>query len=86
MQENTYHTPDLRERVEQALQSLRPYLQSDGGDVRLVQITENFVVELELLGACGSCSMSSMTMKAGIEQAIKKAAPEIVSVEAVMTA
>lgn len=86
MQENTYHTPDLREKVEQALQSLRPYLQSDGGDIRLVQITENFVVELELLGACGSCSMSSMTMKAGIEQAIKKAAPEIVSVEAVMTA
>jgi hypothetical protein len=86
MQENTYHTQDLRERVEQALQSLRPYLQSDGGDVRLVQITDAFVVELELLGACGSCSMSSMTMKAGIEQAIKKAAPEIVSVEAVMTA
>ena len=73
----------LRKKIEAALDSIRPYLQSDGGDVRLVNINEDLSVELELLGACETCTMSNMTMKAGIEEAIKKVAPEVVSVRAV---
>ena len=73
----------LRKKIEAALDSIRPYLQSDGGDVRLVNINEDLSVELELLGACETCTMSNMTMKAGIEEAIKKVALEVVSVRAV---
>ncbi|RMG19589.1 MAG: NifU family protein [Bacteroidetes bacterium] len=74
---------ELRVKIEDALDSIREYLQSDGGDVRLHQIRDDMVVELELLGNCEACSMSTMTMKAGLEQVIKRAAPEIVSVEAI---
>ena len=73
----------LEKRIEEALNTIRPYLQSDGGDVKLVNITDDFSVQLELTGACGDCSMSHMTLKAGIEQALKKAIPEINRVEAV---
>jgi Fe-S cluster biogenesis protein NfuA len=73
----------LEKRIEEALDTIRPYLQSDGGDVKLVNITHDFSVQLELTGACGDCSMSHMTLKAGIEQALKKAIPEINRVEAV---
>ena len=71
------------EKVEIALAAIRPYLEADGGDVRIVDISPERVVKLELLGACGSCPMSSMTMKAGVEEAIKRAVPDIVSVEAI---
>lgn len=74
---------DLTEKVEGALEQMRPYLQADGGDVSLIEITDDKIVKLELLGACKSCSMSVMTLKAGIEEAIKRAAPEIRGVEAV---
>lgn len=74
---------DLRNRIEAALESLRPFLQADGGDVSLLEITEDKKVKIEFLGACKSCSMNIMTFKAGIEEAIRKAAPEIVSVEAI---
>ena len=73
----------LLERVEQALDSIRPYLQTDGGDVSVLEITPDNVVKLKLLGTCASCSMSIMTFKAGLEQAIKKSVPEIVAVEAI---
>lgn len=76
---------DLITRIETALDSVRDYLRSDGGDVRLHQIREDLVVELELLGSCESCSMSNMTMRAGLEQAIRKVAPEILKVEAINT-
>jgi Fe-S cluster biogenesis protein NfuA len=72
----------LHERVEQALDTIRPYLETDGGNVELAGITAENVVQLRLTGACASCSMSMMTFKAGLEQAIKKAVPEIVAVEA----
>ena len=75
--------PQLRVRVESALDSLRPYLMADGGSVRLLEITSEMVVELELLGACGTCPMSTMTLRAGIEQAVRRAVPEISRVEAV---
>jgi Fe-S cluster biogenesis protein NfuA len=73
----------LTHRIEQALDSVRPYLRADGGDVRIHAIHDDMTVELELLGSCESCSMSHMTMKAGLEEAIKKAAPEIKSVSAI---
>lgn len=73
----------LKAKVEQALDSIRPYLRTDGGDVRLHAILPDGSVELELLGACETCSMSPMTMKAGIEEAIKRIAPEVPSVSAI---
>jgi Fe-S cluster biogenesis protein NfuA len=75
--------PGLIQRVESALDSLRPYLMADGGSVRLLEITPDMVVELELLGACGTCPMSTMTLRAGIEQAIKRTVPQINRVEAI---
>ncbi|MHA4893738.1 NifU family protein [Pedobacter sp. PWIIR3] len=74
---------NLTEQVEQALETIRPYLLADGGDVAIEEITEENVVKLKLLGNCGSCKMSFMTMKAGIEQAIMKAVPQITSVVAI---
>lgn len=74
---------DLLQRVEGALDSIRPYLEADGGNVEVEEITSGNIVKLRLLGACGSCPMSIMTMKAGIEQAIKRAVPEVEGVEAV---
>lgn len=73
----------LKERVEQALDTIRPYLEADGGDVRIDEITPENVVKLRLLGSCASCAMSIMTFRAGLEQAIKKAVPEIIAVEAI---
>jgi Fe-S cluster biogenesis protein NfuA len=74
---------ELRRQVDEALDSIRPYLMADGGSVRLVDITPDMVVELELLGACGDCPMSMMTLRAGIEQTVKRAVPAISRVEAV---
>ena len=73
----------MRQRIEDALNTIRPYLEADGGNVELLEITEDFVVKVELHGACKTCSMSAMTMKAGIEETIKRAVPEITKVEAV---
>ena len=73
----------LFERVDKALQTIRPYLEADGGDVKILDIDEDGVVRLELLGACGSCPMSTMTLRAGVEEAIKRAVPEVKSVDAV---
>ena len=74
---------DLINRVDQALDQIRPYLEADGGNVKILEVDDNHVVKLELLGACGSCPMSTMTLKAGVEEAIKKAVPEITGVEAI---
>ena len=74
---------DLLQRVEAALDTIRPYLEADGGNVSVEEITAGNVVRLRLLGSCGSCPMSIMTLKAGIEQAIMKAVPEIEGIEAV---
>lgn len=77
--------PLLIARIENTLDSLRPYLQADSGNVSLVDITEDMIVRLELLGACSSCSMSMMTLKAGIEQSLLKAIPELRGVVAINT-
>lgn len=74
---------DLKAKVEAALETIRPYLQADGGDVSIEEVTADHVVKVKLLGNCGSCKMSYMTMKAGIEQAIKKDVPQIKAVEAI---
>lgn len=74
---------ELHTRVEEALNQLRPYLEADSGNVSLVDITDDNVVRLRFLGACKSCSMSAMTLKAGIEQTILKMVPEIRAVVAV---
>lgn len=74
---------DLERKVQGIIEQIRPYLQNDGGDIRFVEITEDNVVNVELLGACGSCPYSTMTLKNGVEEAVKKALPEIKSVEAI---
>ena len=74
---------DLKAKVEEALEQIRPYLKADGGNVTLIEITDDKIVKLELLGACISCAMSAMTMKSGIEESIMRAAPEIKGVVAV---
>jgi Fe-S cluster biogenesis protein NfuA len=81
METNT-QVPSLLEQVEIALKSIRPYLEADGGDVKVVDIDEAYVVHLELLGACGSCPMSAMTLKAGVEEAIMRYVPQITGVRA----
>lgn len=74
---------DLLKKIEASLDSIRPYLEADGGNVKIQHVTDDHVVQLEFLGACGSCPMSTMTFKAGVEEAIKKAVPEIKSIEVV---
>ena len=73
----------LEEKVENALNKIRPYLKSDGGDVRILEITDDKTLRLELLGACGSCSMSAMTFRGGIEETIRRDVPEILKVIAI---
>lgn len=73
----------LLERVEAALDTIRPYLETDGGNVSVEEITPEGIVRLKLLGSCGSCPMSIMTLKAGIEGAIMKSVPEIIGIEAI---
>jgi Fe-S cluster biogenesis protein NfuA len=74
---------EITRKIEASLDSIRPYLKADGGDVRISQITDDNVVKLEFVGACGNCSMSTMTFKAGVEAAIKRDVPEIRSIEVV---
>lgn len=73
----------MREKVEQAIEKIRPSLQMDGGDIELVDIDDNNVVKVRLRGACGSCPMSVMTLKMGVERIVKEMVPEVKSVEAV---
>jgi Fe-S cluster biogenesis protein NfuA len=73
----------LRSKVLDALDQLRPFLHADGGDMELVDITDDAVVQVRLLGSCSDCSMSQMTIKGGLEEALKMAAPELKGVVAV---
>lgn len=73
----------MKEKVEIALNKVRPALQADGGDVELVDVGADGVVKVRLRGACGSCPMSQLTLKMGIERILKKEVPEVTSVEAV---
>ncbi len=73
----------LQEKVEESLGAIRPSLQADGGDVELVNVDDKGVVSVRLTGACRGCPMSTMTLKMGIERALREQIPEIKSVEAV---
>ena len=70
-------TDELREKVELALDEIRPFLQSDGGDISLLSIEEGKLVKVQLKGACVGCSVNQMTLKSGVEMTIKKHAPQI---------
>ena len=76
----TFSAEALTKKIEASLDSIRPYLIADGGNIKVLDITEDMVVKLEFVGACGDCPMSTMTFKAGIEEAIKRGVPEIKSV------
>ena len=67
----------IKERVKKALDRVRPYLQSDGGDIELIEVTDDLSVKVKLIGACHGCPYSMQTLKAGVEQAIMKEVPEI---------
>ena len=73
----------MREKVEDVLNRIKPSLQADGGDIELVEVGEDGVIKVRLMGACGSCPMSQMTLKMGIEKILKKEVPEVVEVIAV---
>ena len=74
---------EIIDKIELALNSMRPFLQADGGDVELVEVTTDMEVRLRLMGNCSSCEMSHMTMKAGIENGLKSAIPQISRVVAI---
>jgi Fe-S cluster biogenesis protein NfuA len=73
----------LKEKVEKALESVRPHLQADGGNVELIDVREDGIVKVKLTGACGSCPMSAMTLQYGVTNAIKEAVPEVKEVQSV---
>ena len=74
---------ELKEKVEAALEKVRPMLRADGGNVELIDVTDDGIVKVKLTGACGSCPMSQMTLKMGIGKALRKEVPEIKDIEAV---
>lgn len=74
---------EIFQKVQNVLEQVRPYLQQDGGDISLIELTDDYVVNVELHGACGACPFSTMTLKNGVEVTLKKALPEIKEVVAV---
>lgn len=82
MQEEIVINP-LNEKIEKALDKIRPYLETDGGNVQVIELTEDLILRVKFMGACSSCSMSAMTFKGGIEDTIRREVPEIVKVEVV---
>jgi Fe-S cluster biogenesis protein NfuA len=73
----------LEIKIKNVLDQIRPYIQSDGGDIKFIELTSDNIVNVELMGACGSCPYSVITLKNGVETAMMKAIPEIKGVEAV---
>ena len=69
--------------VEEALESIRPYLNGDGGDISLVEVTDDFIVKVRLEGSCDGCPLSMQTLKGGVEMVVKKSVPQIVEVIAI---
>ncbi len=83
MKTQTVSKEEITNRVESALDSIRPYLEADGGNVRVLELSADNILKLEFVGACGNCPMSTMTFKAGVEEAIKRVVPEIKTIEVV---
>lgn len=75
--------PAIIHKIQEALTQIRPYLEADGGDVSFIELSDDYIAKVQLHGACKDCSMSMMTLKAGVEESIKRAVPEIKSVIAV---
>jgi len=75
---------ELETKVRNVLDQIRPYLQADGGDVEFIEMTEDKIVNVRLLGMCGNCPHSQMTLKSGIEAAVKRVLPEVTAVESIM--
>jgi len=73
----------LRMRIDRALAELRPFLRSDGGDITVLAVKDDLTVEVELQGACAHCAQAAMTMRAGVEEAVRRAVPEVTQVLAV---
>ncbi len=73
----------MKEKVEAALDKIRPQLQADGGGVELVDVDDNGLVRVKLTGACGGCPMAQMTLKQGVERVLKMQVPEVKSVESI---
>jgi Fe-S cluster biogenesis protein NfuA len=73
----------MEERIKEVLEQIKPALRADGGDLELVEVTEDGVVKVKLLGACGHCPMSTMTLKMGIEKRLKEQVPDVKEVLAV---
>ena len=74
---------ELTTKVKNIIEQIRPYLQQDGGDIKFIEITDDNIVNVELQGACSTCPYSTMTLKNGVEASVRKALPEIKSVEAI---
>jgi Fe-S cluster biogenesis protein NfuA len=75
---------DLLQKISSAIETVRPYLKADGGDVELIDVTDDLVVKVRLTGACDGCPFSMMTLRAGIEQAVRRNVPEIKELQAVL--
>jgi Fe-S cluster biogenesis protein NfuA len=73
---------ELEKKVNNVIDQVRPYLQADGGDIQLLEVTDDYIVNVKLIGACGSCAFSTMTLKNGVEATLKKVLPEIKEVVA----
>lgn len=73
----------MKEQVQEALQDIRPQLQADGGDIELIEVTDEGVVKVRLVGACAGCPGAQMTLQLGVERVIKERVPEVKAVEAV---
>ncbi len=74
---------EINEKISQSIDKLRPYLQADGGDIELVEITDDYTVRVKLVGSCGSCPYKLHTLKAGVEQSLKREIPEVKEVVSV---
>lgn len=74
---------EIIEKIQNVIDQIRPYIQQDGGDIEFVELTDDMVVNVQLKGACGSCPYSQITLKSGVETAVKKAIPEVKAVESV---
>lgn len=73
----------IKQQVEQALDKIRPFLQRDGGDIQLIDVTEDGIVKVQLTGACQGCPMSQMTLKQGVERALMKEVPSVKEVQSI---
>ena len=83
MNSTTETYDNIVSRIESSLDGIRPYLEADGGNIKVLEITEDKTLRLEFVGNCGSCPMSTMTFKAGVEEAIKRLVPEIKNIEVI---